>query len=76
MDQSSDLSQARRGLDQCMHILARGHVHCRDGHLVPAYSDEAGHAFQYEAGHPFRDEAGHRSDLKPARWRSPCGSAG
>ena len=43
---------------------------------VSAYSDEAGHAFQYEAGHPFRDEAGHRSDLKPARWRSPCGSAG
>lgn len=31
-----------------------------------AYSDEAGHAFQYEAGHLFRSEAGQRSDLMSA----------
>ena len=31
-----------------------------------AYSDEAGHAFQYEAGRPFRSEAGRRSDLMSA----------
>jgi hypothetical protein len=31
-----------------------------------AYTDEAGHAFQYEAGHLFRSEVGHRTDLKPA----------
>ncbi len=33
---------------------------------LTAYTDEAGHAFQYEAGHLFRSEAGHRTDLKPA----------
>ena len=33
---------------------------------VTAYSDEAGHAFQYEAGHPFRSEAGRGSDLMSA----------
>jgi len=31
-----------------------------------AYSDEAGHAFQWEAGQVFRREAGQDSDLKPA----------
>jgi hypothetical protein len=35
-----------------------------------AYSDEAGHAFQFEAGHPFRLEAGQGSDLKSATWRA------
>ena len=44
--------------------------------VATAYSDEAGHAFQYEAGHPFRDEAGHRSNLKAARWPDPFGSTG
>ncbi len=31
-----------------------------------AYTDEAGHAFQYQAGHLFRFEGGHRTDMKPA----------
>jgi len=31
-----------------------------------AYSDEAGHAFQFEAGRVFQREAGRHSDLKPA----------
>ena len=34
--------------------------------LLPADSDETGHAFQSEAGHCFRHEAGQCSDLKPA----------
>ena len=38
--------------------------------LMPAYSDEAGHAFRFHSGHPFRNEAGHRSDLKPATCAS------
>ncbi len=33
---------------------------------MTAYSDEAGHAFQYEAGHLFQSEAGRRSDLMSA----------
>jgi hypothetical protein len=33
---------------------------------IGAYSDEAGHAFQWEAGQVFRREAGQDSDLKPA----------
>ena len=34
--------------------------------LLPAYSDEAGHAFQLDAGHLFRFHSGRHSDLKPA----------
>jgi hypothetical protein len=53
-------TEDRLGLQDVMRgVLAAGGNH-------DAYTDEAGHAFQYEAGHLFRSEVGHRTDLKPA----------
>lgn len=46
-----------------------------DGHtlesVIPADSDEAGHASQYDAGHLFRSDAGRHSDLMSATRRAP-----
>jgi hypothetical protein len=34
---------------------------------MPAYSDEAAHAFQHEAAHPYRFQAAQRTETKPPR---------
>jgi hypothetical protein len=59
------LAASRRGSGADQNGLRFDH-NFLDEVVQVAYTDEAGHAFQYEAGHLFRSEVGHRTDLKPA----------